>query len=238
LYDRARQLETEVLSAFYQRDRQGSTLFGPELEAMERERQRWLREVFRLRLEDPDDIVLAVYSEDRATLLELAHAYHRLAGNAGQVIAFDYFLPPAGERSPASKPVREPAKKLGEPFGSVPKNAIGLVMHLRGDLFFARYQGEAGLHEFKTKNAAQWCLVETRALPFAGKDGYEPPEAIERKGGIKSKGAPLCRRFDREKEQVTDASCGERPWREASLDRCLQALIEERLNQTMEGMTG
>jgi DNA polymerase III delta prime subunit len=237
LYDRARQVETEALSAFYQRESLGGTLFASELEAMDRERQRLLREVFRLRLEEPDDIVLAVYSEDRTTLLELAGAYRRLAGNAGQVIAFDYFLPPAGARSSGSKPVREHAKKLEQPFESVPENAIGVVMQLRGDIYFARYQSEAGLHEFKAKNAEHMCLVETRQLPFDGKDGYEPPEAIERKGGIKSKGAPLCRRFDREKEQVTDSRCGERPWREISLDRSLQALIEERLNKTIEAIT-
>jgi ATP-dependent Clp protease ATP-binding subunit ClpA len=237
LYDRARQAETEALSAFYQGENLESTLFAAELEAMDRERQRLLREVFRLRLDEPDDIVLAVYSEDRATLLELAGAYHRTAGYGGQVIAFDYFLPPAGGRSTASKPTREPAKKLGHPFDSAPENAIGLVMHLRGDLFFARYQSEAGQHEFKARNAEPVCLVETRRLPFDGKDGYEPPEGIERKGGIKSKGASLCRRYDREKEQVTDASCGERPWREFPLDLCLRALIEERLHKTIEAIT-
>lgn len=238
LYDRVRHLETEALSAFYQRESQESTLLAPELEATDRERQRLLREVFRLRLDEPDDIVLAVYSENRGTLLELAGAYHKTAGNGGQIIAFDYFLPPASSSSSASKPVREPAKKIGQPFDSAPENAIGLVMHLRGDLFFARYQSEAGLHEFKAKNAEHLCLVETRRLPFDGKDGYEPPEAIERRGGIKSKGAPLCRRFDREKEIVMDSSCGERPWRESSLDRCLQALIEERLHKTIEAITG
>ena len=103
---------------------------------------------------------------------------------------------------------------------------------------FARYQDEAGLHEFKDKTAEQVCLVETRPLPFEGKSGYEPPEAIERRGGIKAKGARLCRRFDREKEQVTDAKCGERPWREFSLDCCLQSLIEERLHKTIAAITG
>jgi hypothetical protein len=147
-------------------------------------------------------------------------------------------LPPAGGRSSASKPVRDHAKKLDQPFESAPENAIGLVMQLRGDLYFARYQGETGRHDFKAGNAEHACLVETRQLPFDGKDGYEPPGGIERKGGIKSKGAPLCRRFDREKDRVTDSRCGERPWREISLDRCLRALIEERLNKTIEATTG
>jgi hypothetical protein len=235
LYDHARQVETEVLSAFYQRQNLEDALLLPELEAMDKERQRLLREIFRLRLDDPDDIVIAVYSEHQAALLELAAAYCRLAKRGGQVIAFDYLLPPKGARSSASKPVREPVKKLDRPFDPMPENAIGLVMHLRGDLIFARLQAEKGLHAFKDKDAEHLCLVDTNSLPF---DKYEPPPGIERHGAIKSKSASLCRRFDREKELVTDVNFGERPWRGIAVDECMRTFIEERLNKTMEAVTG
>jgi DNA polymerase III delta prime subunit len=235
LHDRVRQLETEALSAFYQRESLEASLFAPELGALNAERQRLLREVFRLRLEEPNDIVLAVYSEHRATLLELASAYYGLAQEMGRVAALDYFLPPAGGRSSASKAVREPPKKPDQPFDSVPEKVIGLVMHLRGDLFFARFEKEAGLHVLKDKNAEHVCLVETGRPPFLE---YQPPEGIERQGGIKSKGAPLRRRFNREEDSVEDSEFGERPWRGISFQQCLRELIEERLRNAIEAVTG
>ena len=235
LHDRAQQLETEALSTFYQRECLEPSLFVPELEALNAERQWLLREVFRLRLEESDDVVLAVYSEHRATLLELASAYYGLAKEVGQVAALDYFLPPPGSRSSASTAVRETPKKPGQPFDSVPEKAIGLVMHLRGDLVFPRFESEAGLHVVKEKNAEHVCLVETRRPPFLE---YEPPQGIERQGGIKSKGAPLRRQFNREKDEVKDSEFGERPWRGITFERCLRELVEEHLKKTIEAVTG
>jgi len=235
LYDRARHLETDALAIFYQRERAEGALFVTELEALNKERQRLLREVFRLRLDRPDEIIIAVYSEHRSALLELAGAYHEVAAGTGQVTALDYFLPPAGGRSKATQPVREPARKLEQPFQSAPENAIGLVMQMRGDLFFPRFEGEAGLHQIKQKDSEQVCLVETSALPF---ERFEPPPGIERQGGIKSKGAASRRRFDREKEVVTDSKLGGRPWLGDAIGHCLRALMEEHLERTIAAITG
>ena len=94
-----------------------------------------MREVFRLRQHEPNDVVLAVYSEHRETLLKLASAYYDLAIQTGQVVALDYFLPPASGRTSASQAVRETPKKPEQPFASIPEKMIGMVMHLRGDLF-------------------------------------------------------------------------------------------------------
>jgi hypothetical protein len=234
LDERACQLETEALSAFYQREQLEAKLFGPELEAVARERERLARDVFRLRLEMPDEIVLAVYSEARAALLDLGAAYYRLALEAGQVPGFDYLLPPLSGRSSVTRPVRQPPKKPDLPFESAPEKVIGLVMHLRGRLYFARFESESGLHLFQEKNDERACLVETARPPLAE---YQPPRGIERQGAIKAKSAPVRRRFNRGNDTVTDSKLGERPWRGASFQDCLREVIEESLDRAIELMT-
>ena len=234
LHNRARHLETDALSCFYQREALDSALFSPELEGLKSETRRLLREVFRLRLDEPNDIVFAIYSEHRATLLELTQAYYGLAKELGHVVNLDFFLPPPGGRSSASRAIRETPKKPERPFESVPEKVIGVVMHLRGDLFFARFESEAGLHVLKDKNAEHVCLVESRRPPFLA---YQPPEGIERQGGIKSKGAPIRRQFNRQKDEVEDSEFGDRPWRGLSFERCLRELNEEHLAKAIESVT-
>jgi hypothetical protein len=178
---------------------------------------------------------MAIYSEHRATLLELASAYYGVVKESGQVVALDFFLPPPGARSAVSTILRETPKKPAQPLESVPEKVIGLVMHLRGDLFFPRFEGESGLHIIKEKSAEYVCLIETRRPPFSK---YQPPQGVERQGGISSKGAPLRRRFDRENDEVKDTRLGERLWRGNSIERCLRELIEEHLNKSIEEVSG
>src|SRR5262249_41992541 len=111
LLDRARDLETQALAAFYQRDRLDRTLLVPEIEALDRERRKLLREVFLLRQVEPNDVVIAVYSEHRDTLMEFVLAYHAMAKDMGQVMALEYVLPPPGARTSGSRAIREEPKK-------------------------------------------------------------------------------------------------------------------------------
>ncbi len=234
LLERAENLETEAVTAAFQRDLLERALFAPELESLASERRRWLREVFRLRQEEPNDVVLAIYSEHQATLFEFASAYHDLAKRLGQVIALDYFVPPPSGRSSAVKLLRQTPKKLEEFFAKLPEKVVGVVMHLRGDLFFPRFQAEAGLHVMKEKHAEWLCLIETTRPPFVD---YRPPQGIERQGGIKAQGAAERRSFDREKKLAGDAHLGERPWTSAGVGKCLASLIEERLDNAIEAVT-
>ena len=233
LYDRARQLETELLAALYQREPLETAAFNQELSALEDERGRLRREVFRWRTPEPNEVVLAVFSEHRATLMKLAAAYHGLARGLGEVVALDYFFPPLGGRTSELRILREPPKPPERPFESAPEKAFGLVMHLRGDLFWPRFEPEAGLHLFAEKQAERLCLVESRRPPFAE---YQPPPGVERPGGIRALGATMRRRFSPAADSVEDAALGERPWRGETIEVCLRALIEERLRNQIEGV--
>jgi hypothetical protein len=233
LAQRCRALETEVLAALHMRDALDRELSAPELHSIERECQRLLRLIFRLQYEDADNVVMAFYGEDRGTLFEFAAAYRALGGRLGEVAALEYLRPPPGARSNVTKLLRETPKDIDKFFGSPPEKVIGIVMHLRGDLFLPQFAGEAGLHIVKEKKVERVCLIET-AVPPIGK--YEPPAGIDRAGVIQSKGAPTCRTFLREKDLVSDRALGERPWTAINAAGCAAALIEERLDRAIKGM--
>ena len=230
LHARAMHLETEALCAAFKRERLEHALFSPELNAIDRDRQKVLRELFRLSHDHPDDIVLAVFSEHRDMLFEIAHAYTE----AGELAAFDYFLPSAAGRARGLKPVRETPTKVADFFLKRPERVIGVVMHLRGDLFGPRFGREAGLHIRQEKESEQICLIETTIPPFAA---YEPPAGIERQGTVKSLGRPVCRRFNAHKRVVIDMELGERPWSGSGFVQIARELTEERLGLRIKAVT-
>jgi hypothetical protein len=234
LAQRARQLETEALGLLYQREVFDDALFMPELGALASERRRLMSVVFRSQLEQPDEVVLAFYSEHRETLLEFAAAYHGLGGELGAVLALNYFLPPPGGRSSATKLLREAPKKVDTFFSSPPEKLIGIVLHLRGDLFFPRFQPDEGLHVLKEKQHERVCLIQSAPLPFVA---YEPPAGIERQGAIAGRGASIRRTYDREKGVVEDDVIGESPWTSLGVRRIVAELTEQRLDRAIEEAT-
>ena len=178
--------------------------------------------------------MLAFYSEHRETLLEFAATYFSIGSELGAVVALDYLVPPPGSRSRSAKLVRQTPKKLETSFESLPEKLIGIVMHLRGDLFFSRFQPDSGLHVIKEKKSEKVCLVESAPLPFPA---YEPPPDMDRPGTIAARGAVVCRSFHRDKRTVHDNVLGDRVWSDFQLRRCVLQLSEERLNAAIEAAT-
>jgi ATP-dependent Clp protease ATP-binding subunit ClpA len=234
LAERARHLETEALGSFYQREPLEPVLLKPELEALEKERARLMQVLFRLQQEQPDDVVLAFYSEDHEMLFEFAAAYHTVAADLGQIIELNYFVPPPSARSKLTKLLRETPKKKELFFQSPPEKVIGIAFHARGDLFSSRFGSEAGLHVVKEKKKERTCLIETLKPPI---ESYEPPSGIERQGAIKARNASVCRTFDRDKDVLLDNVLGERPWGKVGLRWVAAQLTQERLKIAIESVT-
>ncbi len=231
--EQARGLETEALGILYSREQLDENIFLPKLDALAQKRRGLMREIFRAQFEHPDGVVLAFYSEHRETLFEFAFAYWKLAEDAGEAVALEYFTPPPGARSAHSKPLRETPKKLEQFFLTPPEKVVGIVMHLRGDLFLPRFQSEAGMHVRKEKQEERQCLIETATPPLAK---YDPPKGIERQGAIKERGAPIVRTFNCEKNTLRDNVLGEQPWNSFGFSRCVATVTEERLRKIMDAM--
>jgi hypothetical protein len=110
-----------------------------------------------------------------------------------------------------------------------------MAMHLRGDLFLPRFQRESGLHLMKEKGREKNCLIESAMPPL---EKYEPPQGIERSGGIKALDASVCRSFDRGQKTISDCQRGERPWELLSFRNAIAELIDERLHMLIAATTG
>ena len=234
LNTRSQQIEMEYFLNLYQNRPIEPQLFDHEINDCTNERKRLMTELFRLTVESPDNILIAIYSEHQDLLLKLAMTYYELMSDNGKMIAFDWFLPSAAGRSIKNKVARKTVEKLDQPFLDTPEKCFGVVMHFEGDLFYPRLQMETGQHWIIKKGVEQSCLVEVKRPPF---DQYEPPAGIERKGAIKSKGASLCRCFNQDENSVQDAVLGERPWKTLGFKECMSGLIEERLQITIERAT-
>ena len=234
LSGRARNLETESLGILYQRQSLDAVIIQPELYALNVELQRLKRDVFRRQHKLPDDCVLAFYSEHQETLMEFALAYHQLGAGAGKIVGLDYFTPPPGGRSAATKLLRKTPEKPENFFKSPPEKLVGIIMHLRGEFFESRFQPEAGLHFIREKKIEYTCLIESGSPPFGT---YEPPAEIDRPGTIAKCGAPPARVFDREKNTVSDGVLGRRPWVGAGLREPVEELTAQRLELLIERAT-
>ena len=99
--------------------------------------------------------------------------------------------------------------------------------------FQTRFTGEAGRHELIEKNARHVCLIEAASPPL---NKYQPPEGIERKGGIAARGGGLCRTYDRGEAKVLEAN-RRIPWPPADLGGVIATLTEERLEALITAAT-
>jgi len=234
LVERAQRLEGDFLTFFYGRQVIDEQPWQRQIAELAEERQQLAREVFRMQRQAPDDVVLAFYSEHVETLLFFANAYFQFATRRGQVVGLVLFPPPLKPRRGEVRWERQTPAKLADFWAKPPAKLIGLAMHLRGDLFFPMLSPEAGLHVRREKNAERDCLVETASPPLSH---YAPPAGMERLGAIQALRPPQCRAFDPQRSVAEDGVLGERPWSGESIDRCLEALLLERLEKIIAEAT-
>lgn len=229
---RADDLETATLTAFHTGERFNGDAARQNYDEILREMRVLQRAIFRLKFPNPDDIVIAVFGEDRAWLTTMLRIYlEHTAAQEGQLVAFDFILPPPGRAATDAPPLRKKAEKITAPWEKPPDTWVGAVLHLRGDLFHGRFLSEAGLHKHVGKNLRQHCLVEASDETF---ERYAPPPGIHRAGAIKEKEHKLRRFFDANNRKVTDGMLGASEWLREEPDVAMRRLIEERLLKAVE----
>ncbi|HYV38496.1 MAG TPA: AAA family ATPase [Gemmataceae bacterium] len=174
-------------------------------------RAAWEQNLLKLylqRFEKPDDVVVAIFSEQPAFLMMLGEAYFRmvLARHDGQAEVWQF------RPGPPSRTKEEPAplerrlvldagllwqgaknvsmrvfnheKKVLLPEQRVARPlegvvGLGLVIHAPAAL--PRFAGEYGLHQFRNAQASGICLVDTSELDW---QDYAPPAGMDRRGNI------------------------------------------------------
>jgi ATP-dependent Clp protease ATP-binding subunit ClpC len=240
--ERMNDLESEALAAFHQRQPLDEDRLRTSELALAEERTVLLRDLFRLGCDRPNDVLVAIYAEDRETLLLMAEAYFRVAVSHGTVPGLHAFAPAHGRRSRRHPFTRYVAPSPERFFARQPTpgshhelaGLLGVAMTWRGDLFWPRFQAEAGLHLLLKGGEEKSALVQTSQEPL---DKVEPPSGIERQGGIQATGAPRRRVYRSDSKEIEDATLGKRPWPSRELKRCLCDITTETLQRTLETHT-
>lgn len=225
-------LETDTLGAFHLAGGFDTAALHRCLSEIQRDRQQLQRDFFRLSFTQPDDIVVAVYSEDRGWMQQMIRIYlDHAAALGGKLAGFEFVLPPEGRDLPESKPRRLPPKSLSDPMEKPPGGWVGALLHLRGELFHPRFLHEAGLHKHISKGAHQLSLVEAGATNLAG---HVPPAGIHRAGFITDKSGKPRRIFNTDENKITDSIIGESAWARSEPEAAMRRLIEARLTKAVE----
>ena len=239
--ERMNDLESEALATFHQRQPWDEDRLQTRERALAEELAGLQRDLFRLGCERPNDVLVAVYAEDREVLLLVAEAYFRIAAADGMVPGLHAFAPAPGRRSRrhpftrfvATSPERFFARQAAPGSHHDLKGLLGVAMALRGDLFWPRFRTETGLHTLLEGSEEKTALIQTSQKPLAE---YEPPAGIERQGGIHSTGAPRCRVYRSDTKEIEDATLGKRPWPSRELENCLRDVTTEILQRALNAV--
>jgi ATP-dependent Clp protease ATP-binding subunit ClpC len=234
LYAKAELLEDLTLGAVYRREEIDSQRVKADVDGIGAELRVLRRQVYRHSQPDTNDVILAFYCENRFTLFQFVRAYRTVAEEGGSVEAVGYFHPPEKGRTAEVKLVFKEVEKPVDFFNEPPELVVGVVLHLRGDLYRPRFAGEHGLHQVREAGVTHVCAVEVAETAWPD---YRAPAGVERKGGIKELGFEVCRTYNRGTAEVEDAKLGNRPWANEGVTQCVRVLTEERLETAINEAT-
>jgi ATP-dependent Clp protease ATP-binding subunit ClpA len=195
-----------------------------EVQEIEAGLHSFLRQLLDLRHSHPSRITMAIFSESKEALFELAQSYFLAAVDAQMHVTVSYYtanLPPeAGSDSRRAKPrkvdgaERKPIELLGrtvicqemdqrsDRFSRNPDASAGFIFSLEGKSAFAMWEGEHGLHTFVEGKTSNYVFVHTSEVE--AKD-YLPPSFLERRQAINPANAGANRRtYKRVENYVED----------------------------------
>lgn len=234
LTQRTDQLETETLCTFHLGGTFDTKAFWQSQTALQNGRKELQREFFRLSFANPNDIVIALYSEHRDWMQVLLQIYlEHVAAMEGKLVAFEFVLPPQPEMRDVSKDKlrRDPPKNMKEPLAKPPTGWVGAILQLRGELFQARFAFEAGFHKHILRGVHRVCLIEVATGSFSD---YVPPSGIHRAGAISDKGIKARRTFNEDESKMIDAVIGDSAWTRPDPSAAIRRLIEQRFSDALE----
>lgn len=148
-----------------------------------------LSQLLDLQYTHPNRITLAIYSENKRSLFELARSYFAVLTPAMRVELAYYTanLPSDLKDSDVKEKmfgrivIRLDAPKPAAFLSKAPDATTGIVFNIDGKSAYATYMSEHGLHAFLEEKAVHNILVDTSEISF--KD-YKPPSSLERRGSI------------------------------------------------------
>jgi ATP-dependent Clp protease ATP-binding subunit ClpC len=222
------------------------------IEEIETGLQTLLRQLLDLRFAHPNRVTMAIYSENKDALFELARAYYQTAVDMQMHVTASYYtsklpaelLDDRGnlkkrdeDEEPkvfdlfGGKVVREDGTKPAEFLSKRPDACNGIVFRLDGESAFAMWALEYGLHSFVEGKTSNPVFVHTSDVV----NEYRPPSSLERRGAVQPANVGACRRtYKRSEMYVEDHSLGTRlNWR-MNLPAVLAYFLDQQLQRAAE----
>jgi ATP-dependent Clp protease ATP-binding subunit ClpA len=192
---RVAQLEREITLAYYEKSVEVPTGIRLRYTDALADWKALLLRLYTLRIKQPDQITLAVFSDDHELLFELARVYYLLAvkqigsgGNDRKVEVQQFFAKsaPQTKKKKASSAGGSSAQKtkVDAPdlyFAAPRENVLCIALGIRFPLAFPKLESERGLHTFTRNRKSSRCLVE---ISEAAIDEYDPPATATRHDAI------------------------------------------------------
>ena len=242
--------EDEALLLFYGSDPTLSAEQTDVVQEVETGLQHLLRQLLDLRNAHPNRVTIAVYSENKDALFELAQAYYTAAIDLQMQVTVSCYTANL-EEVPASqnkinidelKPIemfgrtvlRRQKDRAVEFFSLKPEATTGIVLSIEGKSAQAMWVGEHGLHTFVEVNTKNNVLVHTTDV--IAKE-YVPPPLLARRGAIHATnvGAAL-RTYQRPESYIEDHLLTIRREWSGSLPEVLAFFVEQHLQRAAENL--
>jgi len=196
-----------------------------------------LRQLLDLRHAHPNRVTMAIYSENKDALFELAQDYYKAAvAMQMRVTAFHYTAKFTGEPGTIEmlgrKVIRKEVGRPAEFLLHKPDASTGIVFSLEGKSAYAMWVGENGLHTFVEGKTSNLVMIHTSDVD--AKD-YRPPTVLERRGAIHPTNVgPRRRTYQRAETYVDDHLLEIRRDWHGNLPAVLAFFLERQLERAAE----
>lgn len=244
--------EDDALLMFYSSEPPASTAQQADvIRDIEADLDDLLRQLLDQRQTHPNRVTMAVYSENKHALFELAQAYYTAALRAQARVTVSYYtanLPPEVEAAILKKTDDDDEPKSFKMFGRIvipqetnkpaeflsrkPDASTGIVLNVKTKSAYATWVGENGLHSFVDGKTTDNVFVHTSDV--AAKD-YLPPMFLERRGAIHPTNVGAVRRtYQRTESYVEDHLVARRLAWQGNLPAVLAFFAEQQLQRAAE----
>jgi len=214
--------------------------------------QTLLRQLLDLRFAHPNRVTIAIYSENKDALFELARAYYKTAVGMQMQVTVSQFTSNLPEellddrgnlkkRDEDEEPkvfdlfgrkvVHEETNKPVEFLSHKPDACNAIVFRLDGESAFAMWALEYGLHSFVEGKTINPVFVHTSDVVKE----YRPPSSLERRGAVQPANVGACRRtYKRAEMYVEDHFLATRlDWR-MNLPAVLAYFLDQQVQRAAE----
>lgn len=232
--------EDRILLEIYGKAPAESQKHTAEIEAREKILRANLLELLSLQYPNPNELTLTFFSENQTAMFRLLRLYFACFKEHNceikRLLIFTSDKQPDQEAEKKllfDRPVwRREIMEIDRVFAGLPKDTVGILMHIEGKLALPRFGAESGIHRFIAGMKSDRILVNSTDAAF---EKFELSNELVKRDSVKFQFER--RTYDAGLDQVKDLLLDKTyPLANTELQKVFVKLIEENLYQTAENL--